>query len=113
MEQISAGFREFILCAAVHYQDGKAYKEQPLNIESGLVVLGRRHNNCFGVLENVIGFDINKIEHKDFGFITSTNRFVTRKEGMIIANREGQIYHTVPYREGDILTSEDLYQDND
>ena len=101
--------REFILCAAVHYRDGKKYKEQPLNIESGIVVLGRRHNNCLYTLSQIKDFEIDLVTRGDFGFITSLNEFKTRKEAMVIALREKQIWHTISFEEGDILTSEDLY----
>lgn len=37
---------ERILCAAVHYDDGKEYVHQPINITSGYVVCGHRHHNC-------------------------------------------------------------------
>ena len=35
-----------ILCAAIWYDDKNNYKGQPLNIQSGYVVAGLRHNNC-------------------------------------------------------------------
>lgn len=112
-EETVAGKREFIICSAVHYRDGVVRKQQPVNIESGLVVCGRRHNNCFQTLEEIVGFDITLVKATDMGFLTSNNEFKTRKEAMIIATKENQIYHNVPYTQGDILTSEDLFLDND
>ena len=109
-----AGKREFIICSAIHYKDGIVRKEQPLNIESGLVVCGRRHNNCWFILNQIHGEDFSPEKGSlDMGFLTSNNEYKTRKEAMIIAVREKQIYHNVPYEEGDILTSEDLWLDND
>lgn len=37
----------YIICAAVHYNDGNNYPHQPINIGSGIVIAGRRHHNCF------------------------------------------------------------------
>ena len=105
--------REFILCAAMHYPDGKVYQEQPTNITSGIVSAGRRHNNAYKTLEQIMpNFDENLITHACMGFITSTNRFVSRKEGYQIAKREKQIQfglETSDNGEDSILISENLY----
>ena len=37
----------YIICAAIWFKDGKKYSHQPRNVDSGLVVCGRRHHNCF------------------------------------------------------------------
>jgi hypothetical protein len=34
--------KEYILSAAVHFDDGKIYEHQPSNIKTGFVVCGRR-----------------------------------------------------------------------
>ena len=39
--------KEFILCAAIYINDGFVHEEQPTNIETGFIVCGRRHNNCY------------------------------------------------------------------
>jgi hypothetical protein len=117
---------EYILCAAIWYKDGKVYKEQPKNISTGIVVSGRRHNNCFMTLQQLKSdFDPSLIKGEDFGFLTSFDRYVSREEGFIIAKEQKQIWHNliqhdikinfgddnhVPY-EKKILTSEDLYYD--
>jgi len=117
---------EYILCAAVWYKDGIVYKEQPRNVSTGIVVSGRRHNNCLMILQQLKSdFDPNLIERKDFGFLTSFDRYVDREEGFIIAYKQKQIWHDLIQHEininfGDddniiydknILTSEDLYYD--
>ena len=119
---------EYILCAAILYKDGKVYQEQPKNISTGIVVSGRRHNNCFMTLQQLKSdFDPNLIDRKDFGFLTSFDRYVDREEGFFIAHKQKQIWHNliqhdininfgdevhVPY-EKKLLTSEDLYYDYD
>lgn len=117
---------EYILCAAIWYKDGIVYKEQPRNVSTGIVISGRRHNNCFMILQQLKSdFDANLIERKDFGFLTSFDRYVDREEGFIIAHKQKQIWHDLIQHEininfGDdkniiydknILTSEDLYYD--
>lgn len=102
---------EFVICAAIHYRDGQVYQEQPKNIDSGIIIAGRRHNNCFMTLQQLKpDFDVKLISNSDFGFITSHDNFVTRAEGFKIAQAQNQFWHNI-YREGEdnILTSEDLY----
>lgn len=119
---------EYILCAAIWYKDGKVYKEQPKNISTGIVVSGRRHNNCFMTLQQLKSdLDTSLIKGEDFGFLTSFDRYVDREEGFLIAKEQKQIWHNliqhdikinfgddnhVPY-EKTLLTSEDLYYDYD
>lgn len=117
---------EYILCAAIWYKDGVVYKEQPKNISTGIVVSGRRHNNCFTTLQQLkTDFNPSLLDAKDFGFLTSFDRYVDREEGFIIAYKQKQIWHDLIQHEininfGDddniiydknILTSEDLYYD--
>ena len=45
---------EYILCAALYYKDGKVHANQPKNITTGVVVCGRRHNNCYGIMNTYI-----------------------------------------------------------
>lgn len=99
---------EKILCAAILFDDGKEYVHQPKNIQTGFVVCGRRHHNCYATLVAVLGDD-KWVETKiDFeqtqGFVTSLDRFVDRKEAAKIAFKAEQIdtQHT-------ILISEHLY----
>ena len=99
---------ERIICAAIWYNDGKKHIHQPINIETGFVICGRRHHNCIG-LADIFGL---QIKRKDVqGFITSKDRFVNRKEAVPIAREASQIIE--PYLQKDIndeiLFSEDLY----
>lgn len=96
---------EYILCAAIHYQDGEKYVHQPKNIESGIVVAGRRHHNCFTTMAQFI---TDRTKKKVQGFITSTDRFVDRAEAYTIAKAAGQILMN-ENRNTQILISEDLY----
>ena len=99
------GEMEYILCAAIWFDDGKKYANQPNNIEAGLVLCGWRHGCIFpqigGLVKERQGLGIFE---KEQGFLTSKNRFVDRHEGGIIAWREGQ---TKEHKE--TLFSEDLY----
>ena len=99
----------YIICAAIWFKDGNKYSHQPRNIESGLVVCGRRHHNCF-----LTAFELNggkKIEGLSEanakavqGFLTSDDIFVDRKEGGQIAFDAGQTAKLT-----ECLFSEDLY----
>ena len=108
--------KEFIICAANHYDDGKKYDHTPVNIKTGFVVCGRRHCNCVAIFAQMNKFIHTKENIKlqiteVFGFLTNTNRFVTRKEAYKIAFEADQLIG--PNRncpDNDIgLTSEDLY----
>jgi hypothetical protein len=100
----------YVLCAAIWFKDGKKYEHQPKNVDSGIVICGRRHHNCFltayelnggkKIIEK-IGDDINRIVQ---GFLTSDDRFVDRKESAMIAFNAGQTA-----KAHDHLISEDLY----
>jgi hypothetical protein len=98
----------YILCAAIWFKDGIKRPHQPKNIESGIVVCGRRHHNCY---ITVYGLNEGYVEHLHEannravqGFLTSDDRFVDRKEAGYIAYSTRQIS-----KETDCLFSEDLY----
>lgn len=95
--------KEYILCSAIWYQDGELYIDQPINIESGFVICGRRHHNIINTLGQKFFFRSATQKHIQ-GFITSLNRFVDRKEGADIAYNSGQ---TMSKKKE--LFSEDLY----
>lgn len=118
--------KEFILCAAVWYNDGQKHDHQPKNIEVGFVVTGRRHSNCYATVKAIAGMDeaiklkVMNVEARmspeDFknsqGFITSLDRYVNRKEAWKIAKEMGQIQfglEAYENREDSILYSENLY----
>jgi hypothetical protein len=83
---------EFIICSAIHYNDGIVHKSTPKNIDTGIVICGRRHFNCVAIFEDmaiVTDGMINRTEMK--GFLTNTNRFVGRHEAYLIAFLANQI----------------------
>jgi hypothetical protein len=43
--------KEWILCAAILVEDGEEHLHQPRNIKTGFVICGRRHHNCYRILE--------------------------------------------------------------
>lgn len=113
---------EYILCAAIWYQDGKKYDEQPKNIESGFVVAGRRHSNCYMTVVAIAGIEKavqKKLENVAFqmdrkmhqGFITNLDRYVGRAEAYQIAKDSNQIKFGAAAidKENQILISENLY----
>lgn len=113
--------REFILCAAIWINDGVLHKQQPINIDIGFVICGRRHSNCYQTITDLKGdqktyFKELNISDEDIrkyqGFMTSLDRFVSRKEGYIIAKDNNQIVYGLTASENEedsILISENLY----
>ena len=111
--------KEKILCAAIYFNDGIRREGQPKNIETGFVVTGRRHHNCYSTLQAIadtIGMkeilknQIERIDRDHQGFITSSDRYVDRKEGFKIAKENNQIFHKMHDKENEgVLISEDLY----
>lgn len=106
---------EFIICAAIWFNDGNKYNHQPKNVESGFIVSGRRHHNCFSSVQSIgkaLGYDKTLIVKKGIaleekekqGFITNKDRFVDRIEAAQIAYEAKQI--DKPLKK---LFSEDLY----
>lgn len=96
---------EFILCAAIWFDDGKKYAGQPLNINTGLVLCGHRHACIFPQIGGLVGERVKLGTHeKEQGFLTNQNRFVGRCEAATIAFNSGQIKSEI-----NRLYSEDLY----
>lgn len=96
---------EYILCAAIHFDDGKKYEHQPANIETGLVLCGWRHGCIFPQIGGLVRERKELgIYEKEQGFLTSDNRFVDRAEAAKIAIERGQT--KAP---NDYLFSEDIY----
>lgn len=93
---------EKILCSAIWFNDGTKHPHQPRNIEEGFVVCGRRHHNCYALVQSIgkaLGYDKTLIVKKGIslerreiqGFLTDKDRFVDREEASAIALESGQI----------------------
>jgi hypothetical protein len=113
--------KEYIICSAIHVDDKTSHVHQPRNISSGIVICGRRHHNCITTYFALTGKRIpcNSIQ----GFLTNTDRFVNRQEGLQIALKSGQTNIKKEYVEisewlnldpntPDVLISEDLYSED-
>jgi hypothetical protein len=101
--------KNYILCAAIWFKDDVVHECQPTNIDTGIVVCGRRHHNCYitawEIGDNKRIKDCHESNAKAIqGFLTSDDKFVDRKEAGKIAFEFGQI--NAP---DDCLFSEDLY----
>ncbi len=89
---------EYILCSAVNH--------------NGTIVCGRRHKDCHNIIENLVGINNADCNREQQGFLTSLNRFVDRKEALIIAKTNKQLVHKMFDDDTDLnreLTSEDLF----
>jgi len=97
---------EQIICSAIWYNDNNYYPHQEIyGVDSGFVIGGFRHNNIIGAFPTNNKHRNDEKEYKTIqGFITSTGRFVDRKEAAVIAYNSGQIKEQVKW-----LFSEDLY----
>lgn len=86
---------EFILISAIDYK--------------GILVTGYRHSDCIDFAIEHIDNNVNR-QNSICGFLTSKNRFVTRKEAFEIAKKQNQIWHKLHNGvDENILVSEDLY----
>jgi hypothetical protein len=81
---------EYVLCAAIHYDDGIERPHPPRNLTTGLCASGWRHHNCFTVLNAALP-NRDKIGREVQGFLTSKGRFIDRKEAGQLAFDSGQI----------------------
>ena len=102
---------EYILCAAIWFNDNKSHQHQPKNIGPGFVICGRRHHNCYLTAAllyksvDELSEQYNEVKKTAVqGFLTSKDRFVERAEAAHIAFEQKQI-DTQPK----ILFSEHLY----
>jgi len=113
--------QEKIICSAIHIYLTDKFEKQPIGIEQGFVISGRRHSDCYAILDcmsmlsgftnKVVKELVNSILRKHQGFITNHNRYVNRKEAAIIAHKANQMLQPAFYCEGYELTSEDLFLD--
>lgn len=87
---------EYILCAAISL----SIRDN----EPPIVIGGYRHGDCFTTAINM-GY-ANYISQDKQGFITSTGRFVDRKEAKVIARNANQLLRDSVFEN---LISEDIY----
>ena len=92
-----------ILCAGIWFNDELKYIHQPKNIETGFVIAGRMHHNCFLTLSMMLK-RVGDFKSHEQGFITSDDMFVNRKEAAKIAFAAGQTKKLKS-----LLFSDDLY----
>lgn len=98
---------EYIICSAVWFDDKKDHEDQAIIGETGFVVCGRRHHNCFHTASILDPKRKYKLHEKKQGFITNKNRFVNRIEAAEIAFNAKQIDQRTNHAIG--LFSEDLW----
>lgn len=97
---------EYILCAAIWFDDGIEHPHQPKNIPTGLVLCGHRHHCIFPQTQMLVSERKKEanINRETQGFLTNANRFVDRIEAGEIAFKAKQTdKHCLT------LFSEDLY----
>jgi len=100
------------MCAAIWYKELETMKFLPTNVSVGTVVCGHRHGHCINTMSTLaklrtVTFAPDGVGEHIQGFLTNTNRFVDRVEGLEIAKRENQLLN--PDTVGKILFSEDVW----
>ena len=101
-----------ILCAANWYRTSDVVAHQPENVHTGFVVAGHRHSAIYPVVAHISGDAWSALRRvEEHGFLTSDNRWVTRREAYDIAEAAGQLDMAEVRRRGGsrVLYSEDLY----
>ena len=92
--------KERIICAAIQIAD------------TGKVFYGHRHDQCINSLNSELSWTMNRQQiaqvKKVQGFVTTSGRFVNRRDALIIALENNQVLDKREIR-GDELYSEDLY----
>jgi len=101
---LNNGEVEYVMCAANHIDDGEDHPHQPYNINTGLVFCGWRHACIFSQYRGRYTLEIRKTEEQ--GFLTTKNRFLTRKQALELVKSTGQLKNKLI---GGVLTSEDLW----
>lgn len=105
---------EKIICAAVWYKELDLKKQVPSefylpkNIDKGIVFCGHRHAQCIYTKVAITGLRDAESGENEQGFLTSSNRFVSRQEALQIALKENQVIDLCEIT-GDRLFSENLY----
>jgi len=99
---------EYILCAAIWFDDGVDRELPEIKGKTGFVITGRRHSNCYHIAHVLTGGLRKDLPQKDEeGFLTNKTRFVGRHEAAEIAFVARQINERTTHPRG--LYSEDLY----
>lgn len=98
----------YIICSAIHYDNNQQYMHQPKNVETGMVICGRRHHNIFPILVGLFGKNRFKNANETQGFLTADDRFVDRKTALTMARSNNQILDERTVYGGN-LCSENLY----
>lgn len=105
--------KEYIVCAAIWFDDVQIHAHQPINIDYGIVMMGLRHCNCFASIGGLVKERLDAgIHEKEQGFLTSKNRFVSRMEAAEIALCINQFIGDEERQEvskSKFLYSEDIY----
>lgn len=102
---LNNGKTEYVMCAANWIDDGVDYTFKPYNIDKGRVFSGHRHPQIFELTKDIYVYsEWAKVTVQ--GFLTTKNRFLTRKEALELVQQNGQL--TKPIIGGE-LTSEDLW----
>jgi len=100
---LNNGEVEYVMCAANWIDDNKDYLFQPYNIDKGIVFCGWRHPCIFPQYKDQFPIET-RVEVQ--GFLTTKNRFLTRKESLELVKTNGQLKNELI---GGVLTSEDLW----
>ena|SRR5690554_1002856 len=104
--------KELITSATIWYKDLKTATFKPTNIDKGIVVCGYRHPHIIEIVKHLsnlrtVEFAEDGVGDVVQGFMTNKNRFLDRKEAMILAIANGQVSGKTHSNEE--LYSEDLY----
>ncbi len=104
---------ERILCAAIWYKDLPTQNMLAVNQDKGLLVCAHRHGQCIDIVKSLAGlrtvqFGPDAVGETVQGFLTDTNRFVDREEGLRIAKIANQVIDRLG-ASNTRLFSEDLY----
>lgn len=102
---LNNGKTEYVMCAANWIDDGIDYTFKPYNIDKGRCYSGHRHPQIFELTKDIYPYS----EWGKFtvqGFLTTKNRFLTRKEALTLVQENGQLTRSII---GGELTSEDLW----
>jgi len=100
--------KEYILCAAIWYKDCPLGLYGPKNIDRGIVLCGHRHPGIIHQHVTLLGKSAFQMGDNEQGFLTSTNRFVSREEAFDIAESANQLNDRTRGTSR-TLFSEDLY----